>query len=112
MAPGAPLEFIADSFHVCVCEDSNKRRPKLLKDLDLWELMNLRLEVVMEIPERLETDYQITQSYLNEVLQKYLIQSTGKDKLEQKWQIEHPAQYLVANTKHYSWPKGAGKRCS
>ncbi|CAE6442059.1 unnamed protein product [Rhizoctonia solani] len=41
-------------------------------------------------------------------MNKYLIQSIGKDVLEKKFGITKPTRYFVGGTKHYSWPKGAG----
>jgi hypothetical protein len=41
-------------------------------------------------------------------MKKYTIQSTGKDLLERLYTDGKPAQYMLANTRHYSWPKGAG----
>ena len=41
-------------------------------------------------------------------MQKYGIQSTGKSVLEQEFGVG-PMRYLVSNTRHYSWPKAAGK---
>ncbi|GME63461.1 pyridoxal-dependent decarboxylase domain protein [Neofusicoccum parvum] len=40
------------------------------------------------------------------VLDEFGIQSRGKDALERDFGIEKPAQYMVSNTRHYSWPKG------
>lgn len=42
-------------------------------------------------------------------MNKYTIQSTGKDGLENKYTKDKPAQYMLSTTRHYSWPKGAGK---
>jgi len=42
-------------------------------------------------------------------MDKFGIQSRGKDAIERDFGIKNPAQYFVANTRHYSWPKGAGK---
>jgi hypothetical protein len=42
-------------------------------------------------------------------MEKFTIQSTGKDTLERAYTDGKPAQYMLANTRHYSWPKGAGK---
>lgn len=42
-------------------------------------------------------------------MNKFTIQSTGKDVIEKIYMDGKPAQYMVANTRHYSWPKGAGK---
>lgn len=42
-------------------------------------------------------------------MERFTIQSTGKDTLERAYTDGKPAQYMLANTRHYSWPKGAGE---
>ncbi|KAJ8112448.1 hypothetical protein ONZ43_g5395 [Nemania bipapillata] len=39
-------------------------------------------------------------------MNKFTIQSTGKDVLEREFNVK-PCQYMLATTRHYSWPKGA-----
>lgn len=41
-------------------------------------------------------------------MNKFTIQSTGKDVLEREFDVK-PCQYMLATTRHYSWPKGAGE---
>ena len=41
------------------------------------------------------------------ILLEYSIQQTGKDVLEREFDLK-PPQYFLSNTRHYSWPKGAG----
>jgi len=62
---------------------------------------------VFEIPERLEKEFSISSTFLTNTMNKYLIQSLGKDVLEKKFGITQPSKYFVGTTKHYSWPKGA-----
>jgi hypothetical protein len=50
----------------------------------------------------------VSNSYLSDVMDKFTIQSTGKEVLEQEYMSGKPARYMLANTRHYSWPKGAG----
>jgi hypothetical protein len=104
---GHPLEFIADSFEINTCAEPRTR--KLFKDLNTWELLNLRVTDILSIADRLQVDYGITSTYLTSVLDPYLVQTTGKDVLQSKFNITDPPQYLITNTKHYSWPKAAGK---
>ena len=106
MEKNGPLEFIADTFRVEVT--GNPGTMKLLRDLDLWELLNLSVTHVVEIPDRLYDEYGISGAFLERVMKPYIIQSISKDALEKKWGIEHPPQILISSTKHYSWPKGAG----
>jgi len=104
MAEGAPLSFIADTFKVETCMGDSG----CLKDLSTWELLNLRVHTVLEIPGRLTEEYGITSTYLDGVMHDYIIQSVSKDDLERRWKIEKTPQLFVAATNHYSWPKGAG----
>jgi len=101
----APLSFIADNFKVETCTG----RMKLFTDLSTWELLNLKVSTVLEIPDRLYNEYSISSKFLEDVMRKYTIQSTGKDTLEHQFKVDKPIQYMLATTRHYSWPKGAGK---
>lgn len=42
-------------------------------------------------------------------MNKFSIQTTGKEKIESEFGINQPCQYMLSQTRHYSWPKGAGK---
>ncbi|CAE6475076.1 unnamed protein product [Rhizoctonia solani] len=101
--PGAPLASIRDEFEVEVCTGEKK----LFSKLDTWELLNLKPDTVFELPERLENEFGISSTFLSATMNKYLIQSIGKDVLEKKFEITKPTRYFVGGTKHYSWPKGA-----
>lgn len=98
----APLSFIADSFKIETCTPGPI---KLFKDLSTWELLNLKVSTVLEIPDRLYNEYSISSKFLEDVMRKYTIQSTGKDTLEHQFKIDKPIQYMLATTRHYSWPK-------
>jgi len=95
----APLSFIADSFKIETCTPGPI---KLFKDLSTWELLNLKVSTVLEIPDRLHNEYSISSKFLEDVMRKYTIQSTGKDTLEHQFQIDKPIQYMLATTRHYS----------
>ena len=104
MKKAGPLSFIATTFEIENCLGVTK----LMKDLTKWELLNLKPKVILDIPEKLYHQYHISPSFLNTVMQDYGIQSTGKGTLEQEFGVG-PMKYLVSNTRHYSWPKAAGK---
>lgn len=99
------LKFISDTFEVRTCVG----KTKLLKDLTTWELLNLCVATVLEIPGRLQEEYDISSNYLESVMKKYIIQSISKDVLMGRWKIENQPVIFVPSTKHYSWPKGAGE---
>ncbi|KAF8962310.1 PLP-dependent transferase [Flammula alnicola] len=105
MCPRAPLGFIAHAFCVHKCASPNELT--LFRDLDVWDLLNLRPEEILSIPDRLHTEFRISPTFLDKALRPYIIQTVGKEFYEKKDEIEHPIQYLLSSTKHYSWPKGA-----
>ena len=105
MSDGAPLDFLAPTFKVETCQGEEKQ----FSELGTWELLNLKPSTVLDLSDRLYNDYGISSSFLSNVMNKYTIQSTGKDTLEQEFGITKPTQYMLANTRHYSWPKGAGQ---
>ncbi|KAL5521195.1 hypothetical protein ACEPAG_9118 [Sanghuangporus baumii] len=95
------LNFIADSFKVELCDGSTK----LLKDCSAWEMLNLPVAVVLDIPDRLYNEYSITSKFLEDALYSHLVQTIGKDVLMQKWDIKLQPTVVVPSTHHYSWPK-------
>lgn len=104
MKKAGPLAFIADTFEIETCIKATK----LLKDLTKWELLNLKPKEILDIPEKLYRQYHISSSFLDSVMQDYGIQSTSKGALEQEFGVG-PMKYFVSNTRHYAWPKAAGK---
>ena len=105
MKEGGPLAFIAKDFVIEPCIGPEK----LFQELTVWELLNLKSETILDIPERLYSQYRIAPGFLDDVMQKYGIQSTGKGALEKEFDVPDP-RYFVSNTRHYSWPKGGGKQ--
>ncbi|THV00047.1 PLP-dependent transferase [Dendrothele bispora CBS 962.96] len=101
MKPGAQLDFIADTFQIQTC----KGEDKLLKDLGIWELLNLPVQTTLDIPGRLYDQYGVSSEYLDNVMNNYIIQTLSKDELEKRWGITNTPQLVVPNTRHYSWPK-------
>ena len=96
-----PLSFIASTFVVETCSGAKK----LFKDLSKWELLNLKVQTVLEIPDRLSIEYGISSVFLQNAMKKYGIQSVGLGALERQYDIDKPIQYMLASTRHYSWPK-------
>ncbi|KAI1854573.1 hypothetical protein JX266_000691 [Neoarthrinium moseri] len=103
MKDGQPLDFLSSRFYVETC----KGQQKLFSELSNWELLNLKPTDVLDLPDRLYQEHGISNSFLSSVMNKFTIQSTGKDVLEQEYTNGKPAQYMLATTRHYSWPKGA-----
>ncbi|KAI0161298.1 pyridoxal-dependent decarboxylase domain-containing protein [Xylariaceae sp. FL1272] len=90
----------------CLEDYPSRGERKLFSSLSSWELLNLKPTDVLDLPDRLYQEHGISNSFLSEIMNKFTIQSTGKDCLEQEFKVK-PAQYMLANTRHYSWPKGA-----
>lgn len=101
MAPGAPLEFVADTFEVTTCTGETK----LLSKLELWDLFNLKSSTILDIPGRLCSQYGLSPTRLDDVMKEYIIQTVSRGPVDAAWNIDQPPQVLVAATKHYSWPK-------
>lgn len=99
-----PLAFIADTFKVETCAGD----VKLVKELDSWDLLNLKVKTVVEIPERLYKEYLISATYLENAMNPYLVQTIGKDAVMKMAGVTKDPILLVPSTKHYSWPKAAG----
>ncbi|KAE8368365.1 pyridoxal-dependent decarboxylase domain protein [Aspergillus caelatus] len=97
-----PLGFIANEFQVTTCVGEEK----LFKDLGVWELLNLKPDVILGMGETLYRQFGITPKFLEDALTPFTIQTTGKDVLEREFRITKPAKYFLAQTRHYSWPKG------
>ncbi|KAM5346129.1 hypothetical protein ACJ41O_009134 [Fusarium nematophilum] len=98
------LKFIAEKFYA---PSSHRLPKKLFKDLDAWELLNLRPDTVLDLPKELNNQFGITGQFLESALKGYNIQTVGREALEKAFNIENPARYFVSKTRHYSWPKGA-----
>lgn len=104
MDKGGKLEFIGSKFKVNTWSNGVSSSKPLTK-LTGWELVNLEVPTVLDLPVRLQEEFGISSSCLDDALKDLSIQSTGKDSLEKEFDIK-PMKYLIANTKHYSWPKG------
>jgi hypothetical protein len=104
MALEGPLANVGKT--LTVTNAQNKK--DLLINMPTWDLLNLKVETVLDLPDRLNRDYGISSKYLEKVMDEYGIQSLGKEVIEKHFGIEMPAQYMLSSTRHYSWPKGAG----
>jgi hypothetical protein len=100
-----PLNIIPESFSVRTCQG----RLAKFRDLSTWELLNLKPKTILDIPEQLHDQFGITPDWLQTALDRYNIQTVGKDALETHFNMDKPGQYFVASTRHYSWPKTAGE---
>lgn len=116
MSPTGPLAFIAPTFRVTLPTSppiSANHTSQLFISLTPWQLLNLPSYTTLSIPSRLVRQYGISPKWLEENLGPYLIQTRGKEGLVRRYcergddggYVE--PDYLIASTRHYSWPKGA-----
>ncbi|KAL4884024.1 pyridoxal-dependent decarboxylase conserved domain protein [Aspergillus karnatakaensis] len=96
------LQFAREGFMVRSCAGEEKN----FADMSTWELLNLLPETVLDLPKMLNDQYGVSPTYIENALDRYNIQTTGKGKLENAFDIKTPCRYLLTNTRHYSWPKG------
>ncbi|KAI1330742.1 pyridoxal-dependent decarboxylase domain-containing protein [Xylariaceae sp. FL0255] len=100
--PEKPLEYLSEVFYVENCQGTRK----LFTSLSEWELLNLKPNDILDLPDRLYQEFGVSNSFLSSIMNEYSIQSTGKDTLEREFGAK-PGQYFLSTTRHYSWPKGA-----
>jgi hypothetical protein len=103
MAPGAPFAFVAPTFNTNLCTGIQKN----FYSCDTWELLNLSPAEVADIPTRLSEEYGISPNALAKLLEKFSIQSVGKEQLDADFMITKPAQYMISVANNYSWPKAS-----
>ncbi|KAL0573075.1 hypothetical protein V5O48_008886 [Marasmius crinis-equi] len=105
MSPHCPLAFAAGSFTTTTCTGESK----LFASCSTWELLNLTPTEVVDIPIRLTSQFGISQTTLDRVLDPYNIQTVGKHNLDMEFGIDtdHVPQYLLSKANHYSWLKSA-----
>ena len=99
------LAHVAAHIRIKLCNG----KEKVLAECDTWELLNLAPDEVLSLTARISETFGFSAPAFQAVLNKYLIQTTGKDDLQKYFGIEQPPQYLCPKTTHYSWPKGAGE---
>lgn len=99
-----PLRFLPQGFKVRTCQG----RSKPFRELSTWELLNLRPKTILDIPDQLYSEFGITPTFLNEALDQYKIQTSGKDVLARHFGVER-VEYITPATAHYSWPKAGGR---
>ncbi|KAI6764322.1 hypothetical protein HG530_008111 [Fusarium avenaceum] len=98
------LQFISEKFYASSCFHAPKQT--LFKDLKGWDLLNLRSDVILDLPNELNKQFGITSKFLESALNDYNIQTIGKEVLEREFGVVEPIKYFVSKTRHYSWPKG------
>ena len=98
MQNSGPLSMIEHGFQVEICKPGpNGPVHKLLKDLTTWELLNLKVETILDIPDRLYREYNISSTFLGKVMSS-ILSNQSKTPLERQYKIEKPIQYLLSST--------------
>ncbi|GLA33560.1 hypothetical protein AnigIFM63309_000390 [Aspergillus niger] len=104
------LQFLAGKFTIENCQGESK----VFDEMTAWELLNLRPDTVLGIPQRLYNHHNISNDFLDKVMVDYNIQNVSKSELEEEFletdvinDVKFPFRYMVGKTRHYSWPKGA-----
>lgn len=79
-----------------------------IADASSWDLLNLSVDEVLNMPDRLQSEFDISPDVLTNVMNNYSIQNIGFDGIKQYLDsgIQSPS-LMAASTCHYSWPKSA-----
>ncbi|XRM42698.1 hypothetical protein ABZX51_005909 [Aspergillus tubingensis] len=104
------LQFLTGKFEIENCQGETK----IFDEMTAWELLNLRPDTVLGIPQHLYDHHNISNDFLDKVMVDYNIQNISKSQLEEDFletdvtnDVKFPFRYMVGKTRHYSWPKGA-----
>lgn len=80
-----------------------------LANLDDWAVLNLAIDDVLDIPNRIHKQYGIKTDTIDTAISNYSVQEIGYHQILQKYLpsiCESPVS-ICSGTRHYSWPKGA-----
>lgn len=81
---------------------------KTIGSMNSWELLNLPADEILDLPSRIEKDYDINTDELTAYLQNYSIQNVGFDGINDYLDINIQRPVVMAPSDcHYSWPKSA-----
>ncbi|KAE8402126.1 pyridoxal phosphate-dependent transferase [Aspergillus pseudonomiae] len=98
------LQIIKGKFEVETCKDGKKRSATL----ETWDLLNLKPKTVLDLPNLLYEQYDISSDFLKDAFDPYNIQSSGlvPEKTDEFYKSLKPTKFILSKTRHYSWPKG------
>jgi hypothetical protein len=84
---------------------------KLLRELGEWELLNLKADDILDIPERLTKEFKTPEDVVKKAIEEteFTLQKMGMRAFAEKFLQTERKQpvFFVPGTKHYSWPKSA-----
>lgn len=82
--------------------------PARLVELDTWTLLNLPGDVVLALPGRLASEYDVARDTVTEAVGRHAVQAVGLHAFAREHLGEvGPLAFCVPGTKHYSFPKAA-----
>ncbi len=94
---------VDEGFHVGLANGSSSS----FVNLDLWTLLNLKVDDILNIPERLEKEQKISQEKLNKKVSEYSLQNLGIFEFHKHFSLNKSPLFFVPGSKHYSFPKAA-----
>jgi len=97
--------LLAPAKTIAVSLPDGSRAP--LVDLDPWALLNLKIDDVLKLPDRITREFGIGASLIQRTLRRYSIQHIG---LSEFYRSNVPSDIgepcvIVPSTRHYSWDK-------
>jgi len=100
-----PLLQSAKNFQVTLLNGTKTS----LVALDDWTILNLPIDEILDVPNRIIKENAITIAQLSDAIAKYSVQNIGYHELLSKYlpSISQSPISLCTATRHYSWPKGA-----
>jgi hypothetical protein len=82
MEADQPLAFASSTLKVHTCAKPTEE--VLFSSLTVWDLLNLPVDVILELPERLETQCNVSPEFLTTALNPFSVQEIGKDERMKK----------------------------
>jgi glutamate/tyrosine decarboxylase-like PLP-dependent enzyme len=100
-----PALAAAKGIEVTTCDG----RTAPLASLDAWSLLNLKVDDILALPERLTAEHGISGDTITKAMSGHSLQHLGMLELYKRCGADVPASpvFFVPATKHYSFPKAA-----
>ncbi len=99
------LNFVGPEFKILPTGKGRQEKPFV--ECTPWELLNLKSNVILDLPDRLAEMYDISIDFLYSAVDPWLAQAKGMEGLHKAYGIKNPPKYFVCLTKHYSLKKAA-----
>ncbi|KAI5786778.1 pyridoxal-dependent decarboxylase domain protein [Pyronema domesticum] len=105
------LHYLEDKFKLRTCNTDKEQNliSKTMKEITAWELLNIRVDDILDIPRRLYEEHNISPATLQRSMDKHGIQNVGQATMVENYakygETIKPMKVLFSSTNHYSWPK-------